>query len=428
MGKIYTAMGLMSGTSLDGVDVSIIKSDGYTEYSSILDRYFEYNEGLINKILELRDKISSSEGLTRYLDEIKALEREITLFHFNAVSETLKKTNLTVDLIGFHGQTIFHEPEKKISKQLGDGNLLSQLTKKKVVYNFRQNDLKNGGQGAPLTPIFHKMLVKKLNFKSATFINIGGIINETSIFDDASFQAHDLGPGMCLIDKWIRTNSKKRYDDKGNLAMTGKINQKIFDNAVRNWMYTTGMYTRKSLDVREMESFFDYSSLKKLTLEDVKYRIEEFYDPYHQRLDLLLKKLKALFGRAVLLDCHSMPTEAIKYNRRSNDNIPDIILGDRFGMSCGIKIIDFLEAAFVEEGFKVCRNIPFSGGYITQLYGQPSKNIHAVQVEISRALYMDEKLIRKNPDFNKFCESMKNVIFKITEIDKCFPEFAIAAE
>ena len=77
---------------------------------------------------------------------------------------------------------------------------------------------------------------------------------------------------------------------------------------------------------------------------------------------------------------------------------------------------------------KVCRNIPFSGGYITQLYGQPSKNIHAVQVEISRALYMDEKSIRKNPDFNKFCESMKNVIFKITEIDKCLPEFAIAAE
>ena len=167
---------------------------------------------------------------------------------------------------------------------------------------------------------------------------------------------------------------------------------------------------------------------KKLTLEDVKYRIEEFYDPYHQRLDLLLKKLKTLFGRAVLLDCHSMPTEAIKYNRRSNDNIPDIILGDRFGMSCDIKIIDFLEAAFVEEGFKVCRNIPFSGGYITQLYGQPSKNVHAVQVEISRALYMDEKSIRKNPDFNKFCESMKNVIFKITEIDKCLPEFAIAAE
>ena len=154
MGKIYTSMGLMSGTSLDGIDVSIIKSDGNEEYSTELDRYFEYDKELVQKLLEIRDKILNSEDLGRYFSEIKDLEREVTLFHFKVVNEMIEKFNSNIDLIGFHGQTIFHDPKKKISKQLGDGKLLSQLTKKKVVYNFRQNDLENGGQGAPLAPIF----------------------------------------------------------------------------------------------------------------------------------------------------------------------------------------------------------------------------------------------------------------------------------
>ena len=131
MGKIFTAMGLMSGTSLDGVDVSIIKSDGNREISSILDGYFEYDTELVKKILDIREKITNSEKLNKHLDEIKDLEREITLFHVKAVKETLEKSKSSLDLIGFHGQTIFHDPERKITKQLGDGKLLSQLTKKK---------------------------------------------------------------------------------------------------------------------------------------------------------------------------------------------------------------------------------------------------------------------------------------------------------
>ena len=221
MGKIYTAMGLMSGTSLDGVDVSIIESDGKMEFSSILDRYFEYDKELIQKILILREKITDSEQLNKYLYEIKDLEREITLFHAEAIKETLGMTKSSVDLIGFHGQTIFHDPEKKITKQLGDGKLLSQLTKKNVVYNFRQNDLENGGQGAPLTPIFHNLLANKINKKfnlgfPLNFLNIGGISNITSAVDWKNLEnklnginAYDIGPGNCLIDEWIRKNSKK---------------------------------------------------------------------------------------------------------------------------------------------------------------------------------------------------------------------------
>ena len=226
MGKIYTAMGLMSGTSLDGVDVSIIKSDGYREFSSILDRYYEYDRDLIQKISHIRQKITNPDGLNTYLDEIKDLEREITLFHAEAVKETLEVSKSSVDLIGFHGQTIFHDPEEKITKQLGDGRLLSQLTKKKVVYNFRQNDLNNGGQGAPLTPIFHNVIANKINQKfdvefPINVLNIGGIANITKTSDwkylwsTNKLYAYDIGPGNCLIDEWIRNNSKNKYDKDG---------------------------------------------------------------------------------------------------------------------------------------------------------------------------------------------------------------------
>ena len=129
MGKIFKAMGLMSGTSLDGVDVSIIESDGDREFSSILDSYFEYDKELIQKILNIREKTTNLDKLNKYSDEISDLERKITLFHVEAVNKTLDRFNSSVDFIGFHGQTIFHEPTKKVTKQLGDGKLLSQLTK-----------------------------------------------------------------------------------------------------------------------------------------------------------------------------------------------------------------------------------------------------------------------------------------------------------
>ena len=132
MEKIYTALGLMSGTSLDGVDVSIIKSDGKEEFTPIFDKYYEYDDKIIQKILEIRNKISNFEKLNMYSKELDSIEREITLFHSNVVLDTLNLSKSNIDLIGFHGQTIFHDPKNKITKQLGDGKLLSQLTKKKL--------------------------------------------------------------------------------------------------------------------------------------------------------------------------------------------------------------------------------------------------------------------------------------------------------
>ena len=209
MSKSYYSLGLMSGTSMDGVDASIIQSDGKTKYKAVLDRYFEYSKDIYENLTIFRDKIKNSKDLKKFSKELKLVEKEITLFHAKVVGEILKKSKVNVDFVGFHGQTIYHNAQENISKQLGDGKLLSKLTKKTVVYDFRQNDLKKGGEGAPLTPVFHQMLEKKFNIKPVSFINIGGILNRTTILNEGELSARDMGPGMCLIDKWIRINSKK---------------------------------------------------------------------------------------------------------------------------------------------------------------------------------------------------------------------------
>ena len=199
--------------------------------------------------------------------KIKLIEKEITLFHAKAVNEILKKSKVNIDFIGFHGQTIFHNAREKISKQLGDGKLLSKLTKKTVIYNFRQNDLKHGGHGAPLTPIFHKLLKTKFKIKYAAFVNIGGIVNITSIWDDDYMSGTDVGPGMCLIDQWIRQNSKKRFDEKGKIAKSGNVNEKVLDQLIQNFHKKESI-----LDTGPVQSFdikdFDLSDVKGLSLKD----------------------------------------------------------------------------------------------------------------------------------------------------------------
>ena len=275
MEKIYTALGLMSGTSLDGVDVSIIESNGINEYHVILDDYFEYNSNIIKDVIKVRENISTVEDLKAYQKEINALEKDITLFQAEIVDKTLKKVKKNVDIIGFHGQTIFHNPEKKFTKQLGDGRLLSQLSKKEVVYDFRKNDLINGGQGAPLTPIFHNVLANKIHKAynlefPINILNIGGISNVTTTVNEndldhvSKIYAYDIGPGNCLIDKWIRLNSKMNYDKDGLISRAGKIDKILF-NQILDDFYNNKISTKKAFDVND---FWFCSSIKGLSLEN----------------------------------------------------------------------------------------------------------------------------------------------------------------
>tara|TARA_B100001063_G_C16769456_1_gene560695 strand:+ start:1352 stop:2446 length:1095 start_codon:yes stop_codon:yes gene_type:complete len=274
MTKEYVSLGLMSGTSGDGIDASVIQSDGENGYSVISNMYFEYSTDIFQKIHFLKEKINNFKDLISLSKEIKNVEREITLFHAQIANIVIKENKRNIDLIGFHGQTIYHKVSEKISKQLGDGELLSQLTKKNIIFNFRENDIKNDGEGAPLTPIFHKLLKEKFKIGDVAFVNIGGIINETSFINN-NMIATDLGPGMCLIDQWIRINSTKKIDTDGEIAKSGKINKIILNQALdiyyENFNYTQQKIS-KSYDVKD----FDLSFVRGLSLEDGAATLIEF--------------------------------------------------------------------------------------------------------------------------------------------------------
>ena len=269
--KVFSALGIMTGTSIDGVDLSLIKSDGINEFEPILDDYFEFNKNIQKKTEKLRDGLSNIDDLDRYSKDLNELEREITIFIGECINRFIEKNDQEIDLIGFHGQTVFHDSNIKTSVQLGNGSLLSSITKKPVINNFRQKDLLNGGQGAPLTPIYHKLISTIINKKyevefPINIINIGGITNVTKIIDNnqdpsKNIFAFDIGPGNCLIDGWIKKNSVKRFDYNGELAKSGNVDQLILNQAIDNF---SGSKFDRSLDVKN----FDFSFVKGLSIED----------------------------------------------------------------------------------------------------------------------------------------------------------------
>ena len=264
MQKNWNSLGLMSGTSGDGVDASIIRTDGISHYDSVQDKYFEYDSDIYKDIHKLKEKIHKKEHLKLYTKEIKNLERKITIFH----AQIIKELRISSDtIIGFHGQTIYHNPKEKKSIQLGNGKLLSQLSSKKVVFDFRKNDIVNEGQGAPLTPIFHHLLTVQNKFKlPVCFFNIGGISNITIVKDKndiSKLVSKDIGPGNCLIDAWVRKNSNKKFDQDGLIASRGNRNEIIFEQAQE--LYINRNNKKKlSFDTND----FDISFIRGLNFED----------------------------------------------------------------------------------------------------------------------------------------------------------------
>ena len=156
----------------------------------------------------------------------------------------------------------------------------------------------------------------------------------------------------------------------------------------------------------------------KLPLAEAEARIAGYWHPYHRALRDLIETTHAQFGEAVLIDCHSMPREAIDGHSRSGSIRPDVVLGDRFGAAAGRDVMDRVESAFASAGLRVARNAPFAGAFIAQSYGRPSGRRHVVQVEIDRSLYLDEARIELLPDYQRFRVLLSGVIAEIADIGR----------
>ncbi|MFZ7092155.1 N-formylglutamate amidohydrolase [Primorskyibacter sp. 2E233] len=164
----------------------------------------------------------------------------------------------------------------------------------------------------------------------------------------------------------------------------------------------------------------------KLPKAEADRRLQQIWKPYHARLQGLLDFAHDSFGEAILIDCHSMPREALDSTVRAGSPRPEIVIGDRFGASASGEIVERVEAAFAAAGLKVARNAPFAGAFTTQHYGRPSRGQHAIQIEIDRAIYMDEATIRPNQDFNTFRRVLRGVIAEIAAIG--YRDQSMAAE
>ncbi|CAG1012699.1 MAG: anhydro-N-acetylmuramic acid kinase [Rhizobiaceae bacterium] len=237
---IRCAIGLMSGTSMDGIDLAVLSTDGdevvrrgpsmFVPYEAAFRRRIE--EGLEEaKAIRVRDERPGG---------LAALERDITIRHAEAVARfrpSLK--DFRPELIGFHGQTILHRPQAGLTVQLGDGPLLAGSTGLPVVYDMRAADMAAGGQGAPLVPAYHAALARSLPADFAgrwpiAFVNIGGISNVTFVDRDADPVAFDSGPGNALIDQWVAREGGVPFDADGAIASEGGVIRRVVDAYLAN--------------------------------------------------------------------------------------------------------------------------------------------------------------------------------------------------
>lgn len=316
MNNYYLSIGLMSGTSMDGIDAALLETDGihhvilkgavclpYAREFQILLKAAEYfvkeQAGKINKdatafmqyfieylqkrlLLTEKEVVNLQQNCQAYLQKyaleelsLASIEQHSTYLHAFAVNKLLTQLKLTssqIDLIGYHGQTLFHAPANKITVQLGDASRLAALTQIDVVNNFRQNDINHGGQGAPLAPLYHQTLAALSNVTPCVVVNCGGISNLTVITGSGpqEIMAYDAGPGNGLLDSFIRnrTEGKEMMDINGHYALAGKVNQELIkvleaESCVRNGENFYQQLPPKSLDINDFKlpSIFTQVSL-----------------------------------------------------------------------------------------------------------------------------------------------------------------------
>ena len=231
MADIQKVIGLMSGTSLDGIDAALVETDGEeiaVPGAALTIPYDSDTRAMLRAALHDAKDVAAGEPVPY---AIREAERRVTEAHAEAVAELLRVSGLRprdVALVGFHGQTILHRPHQRWTWQIGDGKLLARLTGIPVVNDFRSADVKAGGQGAPLVPLYHAALVRKAESLSPpiAMINIGGVANVTYVGHD-EILAFDTGPGNAPIDDWAYRHTGKPVDEHGALARQGRVSDEM---------------------------------------------------------------------------------------------------------------------------------------------------------------------------------------------------------
>jgi anhydro-N-acetylmuramic acid kinase len=302
------AIGLMSGTSMDGIDVALIETDGTPSHIKFIASHslrYPRELGILLKAVEYAvkkyegDEIKAKEHfhecLGEYIQSLGLPEiwltsenmpctlgydpiiQHSTRLHAQVINELLLQTQKApseVDVIGYHGQTLYHNPKKKISIIVGDGAYLAQLTQIPVVNDFRRADIQAGGQGAPFAPLYHQALAIEKNIMPMAFVNCGGIANITIVPSDKpeDLIAFDTGPGNGLLDRFvqIRTHGEMRMDTDGALGLKGRVHLHIIEalqsrGVIANGVNMLSVKPPRALDVGNLQLIPEMDAL---TLED----------------------------------------------------------------------------------------------------------------------------------------------------------------
>ncbi|OCP03912.1 MULTISPECIES: anhydro-N-acetylmuramic acid kinase [unclassified Ensifer] len=254
MAQTKNAIGLMSGTSMDGIDVALLRTDGDCIVERGPSAGFAYDAGFRDRLKQGLVDATTMTKRDQRPGALADLERELTLRHAEAVKFFLQQNDLTaaaIDVIGFHGQTVLHRPDEALTVQIGDGPLLARETGIDVVYDMRANDMEQGGQGAPLIPAYHAALARGTATDRGlaapvVFVNIGGISNLTFIGTGETLIAYDSGPGNTLIDQWVEAHAGIPYDQGGMIASEGAVLAGLADRYLSNSFFTATK--RRSLD------------------------------------------------------------------------------------------------------------------------------------------------------------------------------------
>jgi len=254
MADAVWALGLMSGTSLDGVDAALVRTDGLRvlEFGPFRSEPYEP---------AFRERLRAVLGGK---GDVAGVERDLTGIHAAAVKALLHEAGGKADVIGFHGHTILHAPEAHRTWQIGDGALLARQTGIDVVHDFRSADVAAGGEGAPLAPVYHAALAGELE-RPLAVLNIGGVANVTWIDgppSEPNLIAFDTGPGNALIDDWVRRHNGGLYDADGALAASGRVDADALERLLDHGYF--GRRPPKSLD----RDAFSVAPVAKLSAAD----------------------------------------------------------------------------------------------------------------------------------------------------------------